>query len=90
MVSTTAGLDGLVRGAVLVGSEGYIKLWRYSREDFVLLLFGGGCILINIHHWSTTGRFEKQGVRELLLFGFVLVVLMGVNGGGTTSENHVG
>ena len=26
-------------------SEGYIKLWRCAREDFVLLLFGGGCIL---------------------------------------------
>ena len=43
-------------------------------------------MLIDILQRSTTGRFERQG--EWLLCGFVLVVLMGVVGAGTTYENH--
>ena len=45
-------------------------------------------MLIDILQRSTTGRFERQG--EWLLCGFILVVLMGIVGAGTTYENHVG
>jgi hypothetical protein len=73
VVSTTDGLDGLVRGAVLVGSVGLTLAELLSKEVYDLLVRG-----IDYHHFLPLGRFPQPASEQanFALFALIIIVVI--------------